>query len=451
MNAHLGGVGLGFRRELAHALLSDPRAVDFVEVVAETCRDRAALREAMALRELWPVVPHGVKLSLGSAEGLDLGRARELGRIAKALKAPLVSEHVSFVRAGGREIGHLTELPMTREAVSVVARNVAALRRELPDIPLLLENVARAFVWPESAHEMTEGEFHAEIAEATGCDLLLDVGNLYANAVNAGRDPSAELASFPLDRVAMLHVAGGVEEHGFYFDTHAHPIPAPVLDLVARVPGVPVLLERDAGFDSPADPPRSGRVDASASILAEVALLRASRAPGGAVCRARTEHATPPPDRVVAELERRQTELALALTSSDATDDPAILRARGVLERKRADDALPLLPELGGRLAQHDALRLGRIPVVPRLPSMTAVADAMRIADAARGVPELARAAVRDGAILRARFSGGPDGPRPRALPCVVREEAADGRSVWAWKGFGAGAPVRVYERGARG
>lgn len=439
MRTNVGGVGIGFRRELAHALLSEPSAVDFVEVVAETCRDRSTLREAMALRELWPVIPHGVKLSLGSAEGVDVARAKEFGRIARELDAPLVSEHVSFVRAGGREIGHLTELPMTREAVRIVARNVSALRRCLPDIPLLLENVARAFVWPESAHEMSEGDFYAEIVAATSCDMLLDVGNLYANAVNASVDPAAVLASFPLDRVAMLHVAGGVREHGFYFDTHAHPVPSEVFDLVASVPNVPVLLERDAGLD------------AHAQILAEVAQLRASRADQ---LRPLPRVVTAP--AVVAEsdgakLASAQAVLAERLTTSAATDDVAILRARAVLERKRADDALPLLPELGGRLAQHDALRLGKIQVVPRLASMTAVADAMRIADAAREVPELARAAVRDGAILRARFTGGPSGPKPRSLPCVLREELGDGRAVWAYKGFGTGAPVRLIERGVRG
>ena len=266
MGRTVGGVGIGYRRELAHALLARPESVDFVEVVAEACRDPAQRREASALAEIWPVIPHGVKLSLGSAEGLDLGRARELGRLARELRAPLVSEHVSFVRAGGREIGHLTELPMTREAVQVVARNVSALQRELPDVPLLLENVARAFVWPSSDHEMNEGDFHAEICAATGCELLLDVGNLHANAVNVGLDPFDVLASYPLDRVAMLHVAGGILEHGFYFDTHAHPVPPAVFALVARLVethgALPILLERDANYD------------AHDEILDEVARLR---------------------------------------------------------------------------------------------------------------------------------------------------------------------------------
>lgn len=439
----LRGVGIGYRRELAHALLARPETVDFVEVVAEACREPAQRREASALAEVWPVVPHGVKLSLGSAEGIDVGRARDFGRLARELRAPVVSEHVSFVRAGGREIGHLTELPMTREALNVVVRNAATLRRALPDVPLLLENVARAFVWADADHEMGEGDFHAAVAEATGCDLLLDVGNLYANAINANQDPFAVLASYPLDRVAMLHVAGGVFERGFYFDTHGHAVPDPVFALVEKVFALrgplPVLLERDADYD------------AHVAILSEVERLRAIAREAHGSTEARNRKSSP---FQISELSRdlalAQSLLAEALTRPDPVDaSPAIVRARGVLERKRADDALPLLPELATRIAPHDALTLGRIMEVPRLAAMTAVADAMRIADAARGVPALARSAMRDGALLRARFENTPEGPRPRSMPYVWREEN-DGHSVWVLKGFGQGAPVRVIERGAR-
>lgn len=396
-------VGIGYRRELAAQLFAAPGAVDFVEVVAEAWRDPDSRRELRALAEVWPIVPHGVKLSLGSAEGIDDARAAELARLAREVKAPLVSEHVSFVRAGGREIGHLTELPMTRAAVTVVARNVDRLRRLLPDVPLLLENVARAFVWRPEDSEMSEADFYAEIVRATGCDLLLDVGNLYANARNAGHDPFEVLASFPLERVAMLHVAGGIEEHGFYFDTHAHPVPEAVFELVARSGCPSVLLERDAAFDD--------------AVFDEVARLRS-------IVDAMPGRPSPPREHAhgmliddAAPLAAAQARLAEALTSSTPTDDVAIARARGVLERKRADDALPLLPELGPRLSQHDALALGRIRETPRLPSMTAVADAMRIARAARERSELAPAAERDLARLEARFGGGPERPRPRAWP----------------------------------
>jgi len=386
------GVGIGYRRELSARLFAEPTAVDFAEVVAETCRDERTRREMIALADVWPVVPHGVKLSLGSAEGIDDAHAKELGKLARDLRAPVVSEHVSFVRAGGREIGHLTELPMTRAAVGVIAKNVAKLRRHLPDIPLLLENVARAFVWPDDAHEMGEGDFYAEIVRATGCELLLDVGNLYANALNAGIDPVLHLESHPLERVAMLHVAGGIEEHGFYYDTHAHPVPDAVYDLVARSRCGAVLLERDASFDD--------------AVWAEIARLRGVLAPIDKIVSS-ADRIVSSADSVVGsgELAAAQAAIARNLTTDVPTEDVAVLRARAVLERKRADDALPLLAELGPRLSQHDALSLGRIRETPRLPAKTAIADAMRIAEAALGRPDLAACAARDLATLKKRFS----------------------------------------------
>ena len=117
--------GIGYRRELAHELLRAPGAVDFVEVVAETCfADAPARREAVALSEIWPVVPHGVNLSLGSAKGIDTARARRLGDLSRALRAPVVTEHVALTSAAGRDIGHLTPVPRCAEIVRAVARNV---------------------------------------------------------------------------------------------------------------------------------------------------------------------------------------------------------------------------------------------------------------------------------------------------------------------------------------
>jgi uncharacterized protein (UPF0276 family) len=335
------------------------------------------------------VVPHGVKLSLGSAEGIDDDRAKELGKLARELRSPVVSEHVSFVRAGGREIGHLTELPMTRAAVAVVVKNVARLRRFLPDVPLLLENVARGFVWREEDSEMSEGAFSQEIVATTGCDLLLDLGNLYANALNARIDPVELLESYPLDRVAMVHVAGGVEEHGFYFDTHAHAVPDAVYDLVARAGCETIMLERDASFDD--------------GVLDEITRLRGLPLRSEIPSREHVSRSFAHGD--CGSLAAAQATLAEALTTEAPSADRAILRARGVLERKRADDALPLLPELGPRLSQHDALALGKIRETPRLPRKTAIADAMRIAESALARAELAAFAARDLATLRNRFS----------------------------------------------
>jgi uncharacterized protein len=197
-----------------------------------------------------------------------------------------------------------------------------------------------------------------------------------------------------------------------------------------------VLLERDAAFE---------RTDA---IFEEVARLRAI--PRGARPDAARELSPAPlePESMETQaLASAQAVLAEKLTAPDAVTSPdvAIQRARSILVRKRADDALPLLPELSPRLATCQALSLGRIREEPRLTQMTAVADAMRIAEAAREVPELSHAAARDWLVLNARFAGGPASPRPRAMPWLGRAG-----EVWAWKGFGRQAAVRVIERGAR-
>ena len=439
------GVGIGWRPELAADLLRAPRVVDFVEVVAETCfAQAAARREARALAEIWPVVPHGVKLSLGSADGIDLDKARRLGALARELRAPAISEHVALTRGGGREIGHLTPLPFTRDAISVLARNVAAARRVLPDVPFLLENVAWTFRWPEDA--IPEADFYAEVVKATGCDLLLDVANLFANAKNAGVDPTAALLGYPLDRVAMVHVAGGELDDGFYLDTHAHPVPDAVFGLLGalleRTGALPVVLERDSRF--PAFPEVREEVHRIRSVrgakpaaLRERATATPASSPAGSM-----EAASPH------ELAGRQALLAAWLTTeafspqeAPGFDAAALRRTRSVLQHKRVDDALPLLPRTAAQGEAARATAFAALRGTPRTPSASGVADALRIARKA--------AAGRDLLELRSRFVAcGCEGARPRRGPFLGRRSLPGGRSVWAVKGLGAEAAVRLFEFG---
>jgi uncharacterized protein (UPF0276 family) len=422
-------VGLGFRPELAADLVAAPRTVDFVEVVAETCyTQRATRRETGAVAEIWPVIPHGVKLSLGSAGGIDVDRVRRLAALARELRASVVSEHVSFTRAVGVDIGHLTQLPRTREAVRVVARNVARARREL-DVPLLLENVAWSVQWPGA--EMDEASFYHEVVAATGCELLLDAGNLYANAVNEGRDPREVLLGYPLDRVGMVHVAGGVWEDGFYFDTHAHPVPPAVIELVAaivaRQPDVPVMIERDADFDF-------------AALARELAVLRAL--PRGTAACAAT--APSPGVERARDLAAEQAALASALVGTGPApgfDAGELERARGILQRKRIDDAMPLVPNLG-RANIRDVAAAALAGTRRR----GAPGDAWRIAVAALAEPTLAPAAALDQLLLRARFTGLDDVVRPRRAPFVGFARLPDGRRLRATKGLGALAEVTLHE-----
>lgn len=444
LNIESDGVGLGFRPELAAHLLAGRLRPDFLELVAEGCLSPARLREAAALGQMWPLALHGVKLSLGSADGLDERRAARFARIARDIRAAVVTEHVSFVRAGGVEIGHLTTLPWTDEAIEVVARNAQRLQA-MVDVPLLLENVAWTFRWPEDA--LSEGAFLSRVLDAAGCDMLLDVGNLYANARNAGRDVIAMLDELPLHRVRMLHVAGGIEEHGFYFDTHAHPVPDEVFALVeavrARIGPLPVLLERDGALE---------QIDA---IAAEMARLRPDRETRktAAPVRPTAPAAGGDESRGITELAARQATLARLLTVDDGLPDAtaaagfdaaAIARTRGVLLRKRVDDALPLLPELGVRRTRIEAVALDALSRLPRGQQLQAFADAWAIARAAAGVAGLRAEAERDTLTLRARLVQRGGAMRPRRGPFVGRVRDA-GEVMWVTKGFGAEADVHVW------
>ena len=244
------GVGIGWRPEIA-GVVADLPGLRFAEVVAESVHAHGDLPPG--LTELTgrgvAVVPHGVRLSLGGAEPVEPARVAHLAAVARRLDAPLVSEHIAFVRAGGVEAGHLLPVPRSREAVDAVVANVRRTRAEL-DVPIALEPIAAVFDWPDD--EMDEVAFLTEILERTDALLLLDVANVYANARNRGTEPAALFDRLPLERIAYVHVAGGAEHDGIYHDTHTDAVPAAVLDLVAelcarhRPPAV--MLERDGDY-----------------------------------------------------------------------------------------------------------------------------------------------------------------------------------------------------------
>jgi uncharacterized protein (UPF0276 family) len=250
------GLGIGWRRELS-LFIERSAQVAFVEVLAEHLDPARPLPSTFArLRERGVrVVLHGVGLSLGGAEPLASERLDRLARLAEALEAVCVSEHVSFVRAGGLDSGHLLPLPRTEAALEVLGENVRQAQAALP-VPLALENVAGLFEWPGA--QMDEATFLARALAETDSLLLLDLANLHANARNHGWDAGVFLDTVPLERLAYVHVAGGVEKGGLFHDTHAHPVSAGALTLLerlcARVPGpVGVLLERDDRFPSHAE------------------------------------------------------------------------------------------------------------------------------------------------------------------------------------------------------
>lgn len=241
------GAGVSFRQAWRWEVIRHRCELGAVECIPEDVAGPAGVRDLQLVRDAVPVLLHGIGLSLGSAEGLDRERLRHTARIAEAVSPPWFSEHIAFTRAGGVEIGHLTPLPFTREAVATVARNVAELKRALPGLPVLLENIAYTFALPGA--EMSEAEFVGAVLAESDAGLLLDLENVHANSRNHGYDPIAYLESLPLERVAEVHLAGGIEQQGQYLDTHTRAVPEASWSLLEwlapRAPVRAVIIERD--------------------------------------------------------------------------------------------------------------------------------------------------------------------------------------------------------------
>lgn len=261
------GTGIGWRPEIADAV-EGLAGIDWVEAVAENLCPAHLPDSLTRLRERGvTVVPHGVSLGLGDAARPDARRLADLAACAEALGSPLVTEHIAFVRAGGAagdagaggsvpamEAGHLLPVPRTWDALRVLCENVRIAQDSLP-VPLAVENIAALVRWPDE--ELSEGQFLAELVERTGVRLLIDVANLHTNHVNRGEDPAKALDELPVEAIAYVHVAGGIERDGVWHDTHAHPVTRPVLDVLAelrsRVAPPGVLLERDENFPAPSE------------------------------------------------------------------------------------------------------------------------------------------------------------------------------------------------------
>jgi uncharacterized protein (UPF0276 family) len=261
------GLGIGWRPEIA-LMIDRRRDLGFVELLAEDFffDERLPLPIEQLRERGVRIVPHGVGLSLGGAEPIDRGRLDALARLARRVDAPLVSEHIAFVRGGGIESGHLLPLPRTRQAVELVVANIREAKAAL-EVPLAVENIASLFEWPDA--EMDEAAFLAEVVERADVMLLLDIANVYANARNHGYDPHDLLDRIPLERIAYVHVAGGTERDGLYHDTHTHDVNRGVLELLGElcsrtaIPGV--MLERDDHF--PSDAELSAELDAIAECI----------------------------------------------------------------------------------------------------------------------------------------------------------------------------------------
>lgn len=245
------GVGLGFRPQFKAEVFLNRSKIDFLEITSDHYIDATErkLRELELLAEHFPLIPHSLELSLGSAEGVDEEYLAKLSDVVAAAKPAWFSDHICFTRSDGVKIGHLAPVPFTEEALGVFVRNIERVRDRI-DVPLILENITYNIEYPWS--EMSETEFIRRLLGETDCGLLLDVANLYINSQNLGFDWRQYLDGLPLERVVQVHFVGEHSSGERLIDAHADNTSDAIWEVLreisARCDVKGAVLERDENF-----------------------------------------------------------------------------------------------------------------------------------------------------------------------------------------------------------
>ena len=242
------GYGLGLRKEHYETVLAERPAVDWFEIISENymVEGGRALANLDRIRADYPLVMHGVSLSIGGVDPLDRDYLARLKALAARVEPEWVSDHLCWTGVDGVNLHDLMPLPYTEEALAHVAARV----REVQDVlgrRILLENVSSYVTYADSA--LSEWEFLRELAARADCLLLLDINNVFVSACNHGFDPYAFLAGIPRERVWQFHLAGHTQEGALRIDTHDQPVIDAVWDLYAvavrRFGRVSAMIERD--------------------------------------------------------------------------------------------------------------------------------------------------------------------------------------------------------------
>lgn len=267
--SRLRGAGLGLRRALLGPLLSmEPNAVDFLEAAPENWIGVGGRfgKQFQALIERYPLALHGLSLDIGGPDPLDTDLVGKVRALMDRADVPVYSEHLTYCAAEGH-LYDLLPIPFTEEAVDHVVARIQQVQ-DIIERPLVLEN---ASYYAQAFTQLSEPEFISAIVERSGCELLLDVNNIYVNSINHRYDALAFLRSLPLERVRYIHIAGHYDEaDDLKVDTHGADVIDPVWELLAEayslIGPVPTLLERDFNF-----PPL-------ATLLGEVEQVRSLQA-----------------------------------------------------------------------------------------------------------------------------------------------------------------------------
>jgi len=242
------GAGVGLRGCHMAEILDHGSDVPWFELLADNhlATGGPGAAATAALRGRWPLTLHCVGMNLGGVDPLDQAYVERIARLARRTGAAWVSDHLCFTACHGRHYHDLLPLPYTEQALTHVAARVHEVQEQLGQ-PLVVENVSAYLRYGESA--LGEAGFLAELVARTGCEILLDVNNLYVNHFNHGDDVAAYLDALPLAAVREIHLAGFQHQGDYLLDAHNAPVAAPVWalfeEVVGRVADVPVLIEWD--------------------------------------------------------------------------------------------------------------------------------------------------------------------------------------------------------------
>lgn len=242
------GFGLGLRVDHYESILNSEPAVDWFEILSENYMVPGGkpLRYLDRIRERFPLVMHGVSLSIGSTDPLDRDYLKQLKALATRVRPAWISDHLCWTGVRGKNLHDLLPLPYTEEAIEHVTARV----REVQDFlgrQILLENVSSYVSYARS--QLREWEFLAEVCERADCLILLDINNIYVSSINHEFDPLTYLDGIPGKRVQQFHLAGHEDHDHYIIDTHDHPVADPVWQLYAealrRFGPVSTMIERD--------------------------------------------------------------------------------------------------------------------------------------------------------------------------------------------------------------
>ena len=242
------GFGLGLRPAHYETILNESPAVDWFEIISENylVPGGKPIHYLERIRARYPLVMHGVSLSIGSHDPLDREYLRQLKALADRIEPAWLSDHLCWSGVGGVNAHDLLPLPYTEEAISHVVARLSEVQDFLGR-RMLIENVSSYVTYPAS--EMSEWDFLREIAERADCRILLDINNIYVSSFNHEFNPRAYLEAIPVERVWQFHLAGHRNLGDHIIDTHDEPVIDPVWELyehsVRRFGRVSTMIERD--------------------------------------------------------------------------------------------------------------------------------------------------------------------------------------------------------------